>query len=640
VTVATRTCVGSRPDHPGPQGTCSLPALPAHPQPLGIGTPDVESLSGYLQRVAAINHLPIFSLLSAMGWVRPGDSHPVNPDLCPWDLASVARFTRQSLDVLEQTTLLPLYRVFYGARPTQPAAVWQCFTSHGRRPVFTRTRRYCPQCFRDTLTYRLRWQCCEILVCLRHETLLVSACPACGRSSPVLSRMSVLGRCVHCRQLLTATGPRMAPRKRVAQQRDLQRDYDQLFAGRIHFAVPTDSEDGTEGFLLRMEQIRMARGMTWRDFTRDCAVSPDSLVPTATKRPTFGTFLRLARHLSGSLEAFTQVPPASRRSPPRRLAIDLPCLNPWCADYRSSRTVFSKGWTYLCRTCGCSFSRHRQTLYTLPVARFYQCLHDACTRLPARDDAWLGPFTDAGMSFRMRNFVWRRLVRSGIVAQQGDRWVMALWTSPRIHGYPATPPLVLGARRRAFKLGNNPERFDRHVQHALRRMVRRGQPVTLAALAAHVNLRRATLSFRLRALGRTVHKTMDTARTVVLAQRHHAERRAVRKALPGVVAQAIARGDRPSFAGLCRRLEIAPARLKQRYPALAAAVFRARHRVRLVLARRRRRRLKAQILHIVRALEAHGDTPTYDRVVARLGVHFVGDRDLIACFRKVRGLPA
>jgi AraC-like DNA-binding protein len=635
--VATRTCTSSRPYHPGPQDTFSLPALPAHPQPLGIDTPDVESLSGYLQRVAAMNHLPIFSLLAATGWVRRGgNSRPVNPDLCPWDLADLARVTRQSVETLEQMTLLPLYRVFYGVRLKHRAAVWQFF-SNGHGPIFTNTRRYCPQCLRESLAYRLRWQCCEILVCLRHETLLVSACPACSRSSPILSRMSVLGRCLRCRRLLTETDPQEAPQKLVEHQRDLQRDYDQLFAGRIRFAVPADPENGTEGFLLRIEQIRMERGMTWRSFTMHCAVAPDSLLPTASKRPTFRTFLRLARHLSGSLEAFAQVPPASHRTPPRRLAIDLPCLNPWCADYQSSRAVFSKGWTYLCRTCGCSFSRHRQTLYTLPVESFYQCVHDACARLPARGDAWLAPFMAAGMSFRMRNFVWRRLVRSGIVAEHGRRWVMALRASARIHGYPLTPPLAMRARRRAFKLGDNPRVFNQRVQRALRSMVRHGQPVTLAALATRVNLSRNTLSFRLRAFGINVRKAMDTARQAVLAHRRRAEERAVRKALPGVVAQTIARGDRPSFAGLCRMVEISPARLKKRYPALAGTVLHAYRRARLTLARQRRHRLKAHILHIVRESEARGETPTYDRVVARLGIHFVGDPDLYSFFRKLRG---
>jgi AraC-like DNA-binding protein len=620
--------------------TRSLPVLAAHPQPLGIGTPDVESLSGYLQRVAAMNHLPSFSLLSAMGWVRPRDSHPANPDLCPWDLALMARLTRQPVAILEQTTLVPLYRVFYGARPAHPVAVQQFFTSHQRQPVFTSTRRSCPQCLRDTLAYRLRWQCCEILICLRHATLLVSACPACGQSSPVLSRLSVLGRCLHCRRLLTETNPQKAPQKLVEQQRDLQRDYDQLFTGRIRFAVPADPENGTEGFLLRVEQVRMERGMTWRGFTMHCAVSPDSLLPAASKRPTLGTFLRLARHLSGSLEAFAQVPPASHRTPPRRLAIDLPCLNPWCADYQSSRAVFSKGWTYLCRTCGCSFSRHRQTLYTLPVERFYQCLHDACARLPARGDAWLAPFMAAGMSFRMRNFVWRRLVRSGIVAEHGGRWMMALRVSQRIHGYPLTPPLAMRARRRAFKLGDNLRVFDQRVKRALRSMVRGGQSVTLAALATRVNLSRNTLSFRLRAFGINVRKAMDIARQAVLAHRRCAEERAMRKALPGVVAQTIARGGRPSFAGLCRMLEISPARLKKRYPVLAGTVLHAYRRARLTLARQRRHRLKAHILHIVRESEARGETPTYDRVVARLGIHFVGEPDLYSFFRKLRGFPA
>jgi hypothetical protein len=84
---------------------------------------------------------------------------------------------------------------------------------------------------------------------------------------------------------------------------------------------------------------------------------------------------------------------------------------------------------------------------------------------------------------------------------------------------------------------------------------------------------------------------------------------------------------------------MAPKRLKEWHPVVAAAVLRARDRARLVLARRRHQRLKAQMLQIVRRLEARGDTLTYKRVSARLGIYFIVNPELFAFFRKLRGFP-
>ena len=290
------------------------PSLHAHPEPIGLGDADVESLSGYLQRVAAVNRLPVASLLAAIEWVRHKSACPTNPDLCPWDLAGLASLTRHPVATLEQMSLAPLYHVFYGARPAQPEAIRQFVASHGRGVLFTRSRRYCPDCLRDTLVFRLRWQFREVTVCLQHEALLAERCLACGQSSPVLATGSVFGRCLYCGLLLTRAAPRAAPRSLLEPQRVLQRDYDQLLAGRIRFAVPGHPEAGADGFFLRVEHIRTTRDLTWSRFAATCGVSFDVVRESMTKRASLGSFLHLARHLTGSLETFMHVPSRARAS--------------------------------------------------------------------------------------------------------------------------------------------------------------------------------------------------------------------------------------------------------------------------------------------------------------------------------------
>lgn len=614
----------------------AAPRLLVRPDPKGIGTAEVESLSGYLQRVGAANHLPISSLLSVLRPARHNRGRwSTNPERWPKDLAALATLTAQPVPLLEQMTVLPIFRVFYGAQPTNRWTVWQFFRSYGQGALFANVRRYCPACLREALVYQLQWQFCEITACVRHGTLLVDTCHACGRRLRVLPRRSALGRCAHCGQLLTATRPQAAPTEVIAQQRRIQRDYDLLLTGRITFAEPGRSEAGIDGFLRRAERIRADRGTGWYTFARSCGLSPDSIKKTRVKKPGLATCLQLARRVSGSLEAFTRVPPASHMAPSLKQRLNLPCLNPWCADHGSPRPTFSKGSVYLCRTCGCSFSRRRQTLYTLPVERFYRCLHEACAQLPAVGEDWLAPFTAAGLSLRMRNFVLRRLIRSGIVALHTGRWTRAYSPATRIHGYPATPLLIMGAKRRAFRLGDRVETFSRQVRKTLREMALQGDSITVRALAARLKVNLNTLRYRLRALEINVRSDTERARKIARTHQLRTHERAARRALPNIVARCIARGERPSFEKFSRALGLSPARLKRRHPVLATVIVQACKHV----GRERYKRLKKRVRQIVRALESRGEIPTQQRVAARLGFDFVGNPELNPFFRKLRRLP-
>ena len=172
-------------------------------QPIGVGTPLVESLSGYLIRLATahavrvcdlINHellrsIPYFhaaaGILSAINGIGESAKH--------W-VSALERFTLR--DDLRFLTLLP-------------------FASLLRTPrLMRRERAWCPYCYESTMEQgqdvyeQLVWclQCVE--VCPLHNRLLETSCRAChGKLRPVCG-VSRPGFCSRCRRWL---GSRRAP---------------------------------------------------------------------------------------------------------------------------------------------------------------------------------------------------------------------------------------------------------------------------------------------------------------------------------------------------------------------------------------------------------------------------------------------
>lgn len=166
-------------------------------QPIGVGTPLVESLTGYLIRLATahavrvcdlINHellrsIPYFhaaaGILSAINGIGESAKH--------WVIA-LERFTLR--DDLRFLTLLP-------------------FASLLRTPRLMRWERaWCPYCYESTMEQgqdvyeQLVWclQCVE--VCPLHNRLLETSCRAChGKLRPVCA-VSRPGFCSRCRRWL------------------------------------------------------------------------------------------------------------------------------------------------------------------------------------------------------------------------------------------------------------------------------------------------------------------------------------------------------------------------------------------------------------------------------------------------------
>jgi hypothetical protein len=182
-------------------------------KPAGIGTPEVESLSGYIARLAQAHVVSVGNLLgrglrgrdrrtsSVAGPIltettRSGGHgfHALGNAINGFDLRA-RKWTRKigaatGRSDIEQLTLIPFARVL---------SAMLLFKSH---------RAWCPFCYledrKSGVVYEhLAWAIKLVTVCPRHSTRLRDAC-RCNQRQPTLAVFSRAGYCSHCGQWLAA----------------------------------------------------------------------------------------------------------------------------------------------------------------------------------------------------------------------------------------------------------------------------------------------------------------------------------------------------------------------------------------------------------------------------------------------------
>ncbi len=170
----------------------------AVPEPIGVGTPGCESLSSYVQRLAAINGTyPGQIVHRALGWIdvsKPGNvgqwcerSGRLNGGRSNNSFGTA----RAWLDLL----ILTARRFDLSALTT---IAWdRAFPTRGFQHS---TLHWCPLCLaEDRIPYhRLVWMLRPVVRCERHNVVLVTRCGNCGRLPAVLHERSLVVRCPWC----------------------------------------------------------------------------------------------------------------------------------------------------------------------------------------------------------------------------------------------------------------------------------------------------------------------------------------------------------------------------------------------------------------------------------------------------------
>lgn len=196
---------------------CKLPPIPPRSRlyslkPIGIGTPFVESLSGYVARLADAHAVSVGDLvgreLSAFAskpllsfgpFMRRNraDSHGFHAR--QYTMNGFGITAKNWVEALERATLRPDLRLLT-LLPFENVL--------SRNAVFRRTRAWCPACYEDwrsageTVYEPLLWTIAQVTICLRHRRPLAETCGHCHGHQMPLAVFSRPGYCSRCQTWL------------------------------------------------------------------------------------------------------------------------------------------------------------------------------------------------------------------------------------------------------------------------------------------------------------------------------------------------------------------------------------------------------------------------------------------------------
>lgn len=170
--------------------------------PVGIGTPFVESLAGYISRIALSYHVATGTLVTREiiyvinnGIPRQGvDDVPGGQDA--WDgVSSLSKLSEKWVRALEILTGRADFRFL-------TMLTWSHVLSPRR--IMREVRYWCPECYQEAFEKgqdvyeQLLWLVDQVVTCPIHHKPLVATCPSCGRGQRPLARNSRPGYCGKC----------------------------------------------------------------------------------------------------------------------------------------------------------------------------------------------------------------------------------------------------------------------------------------------------------------------------------------------------------------------------------------------------------------------------------------------------------
>lgn len=162
-------------------------------EPLGIGTPLMESLTGILKRLASAHHVAVSDLVAFC--VGALVDKPISLSHLLWidGVAASARMWSGLLCEMTRNNDMRYLTMFH----------WlPLLNSHG---LIRRSQAWCPMCYEswrksDTPVYEpLLWRLLCVEICLVHHRKLVNRCPVCHAAFPVVTYKAAVGFCPKCR---------------------------------------------------------------------------------------------------------------------------------------------------------------------------------------------------------------------------------------------------------------------------------------------------------------------------------------------------------------------------------------------------------------------------------------------------------
>jgi len=260
----------------GPHATSDPVAQPLYSlEPVGIGTPESESLTSYVSRLAeahsvSVHDLVVYELLSFLGRTHLADGRNASLLTAFWRnetraLNGTRTLARNLVQALEALTGRRNLRFLTLLSWTDVLPIHQL-----QKP----SRAWCPICFEEwrkdgRVTYDpLVWTLAPVTFCPKHLRPLLVACPFpdCRRPSPWLSSRSRPGCCARCGRWLGNSGTHgLSEGETLAQDPRVQayvwtfHAMGELIASAPSMAVPPRREHLSRGLQRSLRRVSGSR---------------------------------------------------------------------------------------------------------------------------------------------------------------------------------------------------------------------------------------------------------------------------------------------------------------------------------------------------------------------------------------------
>jgi hypothetical protein len=189
----------------------TIPALPPRSilysiEPIGIGTPYVESLASYINRLAVEHSISVADLFAKIIMVRYGNEFFSRKDIHGylWKmLGAINNVSETNANIVRIMSELT-------ARSDLKHLTLACLEDLNTNSVFSKIKRYCPKCYEEwktigsTIYDPLIWNFNLIKICPIHKIYLIDKCTNenCAGNFTILKSYSMPGYCPHCHQWL------------------------------------------------------------------------------------------------------------------------------------------------------------------------------------------------------------------------------------------------------------------------------------------------------------------------------------------------------------------------------------------------------------------------------------------------------
>jgi transcriptional regulator with XRE-family HTH domain len=309
---------------------CALPELPRRSrlyplEPIGIGTSFVESLAGYVMRLADAHAVSVGDLVGRELWAdaskRSLSSWPFRRQnrakshgfhACAHAINGFGESSKRWVDALERATLRTNLRLLT-LLPFE--GVFSC------PAVFRRTRAWCSACYEDSQTCgtavyeHLLWTIGLATMCPRHRRPLEVECPHCRWRLTPLSVYSRPGYCSRCQRWLgcKTKGWQEHPPRYDQETTNAGMPYDEVIGELLAVASRLNSSSLRQVFRANLRAcVDAVAGGNQLVFARAAHVSHTAVSChlTGKTRPSIGTFLRICCHLGIPATVFLESDPA------------------------------------------------------------------------------------------------------------------------------------------------------------------------------------------------------------------------------------------------------------------------------------------------------------------------------------------